>query len=186
MDRRTLFWSLFLGTCVVVAAIPEFWTDTSDTVVVSDTRTENGIPPSLQATAPTVVTKPAPMAEDHRRASDQIPRSATSKVVIKDIFGVKSWAPPPPKVVARAPAPAPLPPPPPAPSAPPLPFKYLGKLDDATTLKAFLNRGDKVYVVTVGEIIDNTYRVESIKAGQMTLIYMPLNIPQTLSVGSPL
>jgi hypothetical protein len=62
----------------------------------------------------------------------------------------------------------------------------MGKLDDSHTLKAFLVRGTQAHVVAVGEIIDNTYRVDSIKAGQMTLIYLPLGTQQTLSLGSAL
>jgi Tfp pilus assembly protein PilP len=67
-----------------------------------------------------------------------------------------------------------------------MPYKFMGKMDDASSLKAFLNRGDRVYVVSVGEVVDNTYRIDSIKAGQMTMTYLPLNVSQTLSVGSPL
>jgi hypothetical protein len=73
---------------------------------------------------------------------------------------------------------------PPPPSAPPLPFQFLGKLDDSETLRVFLQRGERVHTVSVGDVIDGTYRVERIAAGQMTLIYLPLNVSQTLSVGS--
>jgi hypothetical protein len=43
-----------------------------------------------------------------------------------------------------------------------------------------------VHTVGVGDVVDNTYRVESITDTHMTLIYLPLNIRQTLSVGSKL
>lgn len=178
MNQRLIFWSLFLGSCAVIAAVPEFWPDAPPTTV----------PPTARPAAPALPIGALASAAPGAAATDRSPdyrsagknRSAGSPP-IRDIFAAKSWAPPPPKL-----APLPPPPPPGPPSAPPMPYKFIGKMDDATTLKAFLNRGERVYVVSVGEILDHTYRVDSIKAGQMTLIYLPLNIPQTLSVGSPL
>ncbi|MNZ99389.1 hypothetical protein D3C78_1187100 [compost metagenome] len=93
--------------------------------------------------------------------------------------------------MAPPPAPAPVwtPPapvaPPPA-TAPPLPFEFVGKLDDAQRLRVFLTRGEKIYTVTVGDVIDGTYRVERIKGDEMVLTYLPLNVTQTLSVGDRL
>jgi hypothetical protein len=89
-------------------------------------------------------------------------------------------APPPPPAPAPAPAPAA------APTAPALPFQFFGKLDDGERLRVFLLRGERIHTVSVGDVIDGTYRVERIDGGQMTLIYLPLNISQTLSVGSAL
>ncbi len=37
--------------------------------------------------------------------------------------------------------------------------------------------------VSVGETIDNTYRVESLQGGTLTLVYIPLDIKQTLATG---
>lgn len=175
MNKRVVFWSLFMGSCVVVAAVPEFWSEDGRPAVAPTARQALPIG-TLASTAP--VQAVAATAPDYRAVGKD---NAADPAPIRDIFAAKSWAPPPPKPVAPPP-----PPPPPPPSAPPMPYKFLGKMDDATSLKAFLNRGERVYVVSVGEILDHTYRVDSIKAGQMTLIYLPLNIPQTLSVGSPL
>ncbi|HXD43408.1 MAG TPA: hypothetical protein VN649_22775 [Ramlibacter sp.] len=62
----------------------------------------------------------------------------------------------------------------------------MGKFDDTKSLKAFLQRDEKVYTVGVGDVIDGVYRVSAMNGTQMTLIYLPLNIPQTLSLGTPL
>lgn len=183
MNKRLIFWSLFTGSCAVIAAVPEFWPADPQATVPPTARPS---PPALPIGA---LASAAPSAAAAKRSAEQrnVGASASGKspaagaAPIRDIFAAKSWAPPPPKPVAPLP-----PPPPPPPSAPPMPYKFIGKMDDATSLKAFLNRGERVYVVSVGEILDHTYRVDSIKAGQMTLIYLPLNIPQTLSVGSPL
>jgi hypothetical protein len=48
----------------------------------------------------------------------------------------------------------------------------------------FLQRGNNVYAVAVGDVVDGAYRVAGIKAGKMTLTYLPLNISQSLQLGN--
>ncbi len=97
-------------------------------------------------------------------------------------FAPLSWLPPP------KPAPVVLitpPPPPPAPVAPPLPFTFVGLLEQGmgvTQPKAFLARGDALLVVTTGDTIENNYSIDSITAQQITLTYLPLKTRQTLNV----
>jgi Tfp pilus assembly protein PilP len=76
--------------------------------------------------------------------------------------------------------------PPAKPKAPPLPFKFIGKLDDSQQLQVFLLRGEQVLVVREGDLIDKTYKVQRIDAERMTLVYLPLDIAQSLAVGSAL
>lgn len=90
------------------------------------------------------------------------------------LFASKSWTPPP--VMAK------LAPPPP-PSAPPLPFTYLGKQTAGGKMEVYLARGDEIFVVRDQTVIQNTYRVESIKPPMLTLVYLPLNEIQRLSIG---
>jgi hypothetical protein len=96
-------------------------------------------------------------------------------------------SPPPAVPVAPSPAPAtvaapaPLPPPP---TAPPLPFSYVGRIEEAGKAIFFLTKGDKLYTVKVGDDIEGIYTVEGIVAGQLKLTYKPLNIAQTLAVGA--
>lgn len=91
---------------------------------------------------------------------------------VKDMFAGKSWyvAPPPAK-------PAP-------PSAPPIPFVYMGKLaeqgEKAVILLAKQNRS---YAVREGDVLDNIYRVDEVRAPVMILTYLPLNIKQTIQIG---
>ena len=47
----------------------------------------------------------------------------------------------------------------------------------------FLTRGDQVYSVSPGDVLEGTYRVQGIESGQLILIYLPLNIQQTISIG---
>jgi Tfp pilus assembly protein PilP len=59
----------------------------------------------------------------------------------------------------------------------------MGRLEEAASVKVFLQRGDRVYAVAVGDVLDNQYRVDRIDATQLTLVYLPLNVPQSLAFG---
>jgi hypothetical protein len=97
---------------------------------------------------------------------------------IKDIFAVRTWEPPKPVIKTK-----PLPPPPP--QAPPIPFRILGKIADNDKNPTFLLlKGERVLSVRVGDTIDDTYLIEKYEGGQLHLRYQPLNIHQTLFVGT--
>ncbi len=104
-----------------------------------------------------------------------------------DAFAPVSWLPPPPK--AAPPAPPPPPPAPAAPTAPPLPFTFVGLLEQGlgvTQPKAFLARGESLLVVAAGDTLEGTYSVDSITPQQITLTYLPLKTRQILTVsGAP-
>lgn len=99
---------------------------------------------------------------------------------ISNAFGSISWYVPPP------PPPA-LPAPPPlqeaTPAAPPLPFTYLGhfKNPDSPIPVIILGRADRVYTVSEGEVIDDTYRIGPVSAGMLEFTYLPLNVKQSLN-----
>jgi hypothetical protein len=98
-------------------------------------------------------------------------------------------APKPKKQPAKAPSPPPVvvaaPPPPPAPTAPPLPFVYMGKLQNGADTMVFLIQGERNLVVKEGEVIDSTYRVERVTSTEITLVYLPLEQRQVLALGEP-
>jgi hypothetical protein len=118
------------------------------------------------------------------RASEQVPvlkRTVRADIALSatsDPFVGASFVPPPPPAVVPPP-----PPPPPAPKAPPLPFAFVGLLEQgAGKPAAFLARGDALLVVSVGDIIESDYRVESLSPTDVVLIYLPLDERQRLSV----
>lgn len=119
--------------------------------------------------------QPAPRIE-----LDRLPRenaAVATDAVVGNAFRAMSWyVPPPPPPPSR-----PLPPPPPM--APPMPFSFLGRYEEGSTRIILLVRGDRIYTVAEGEVIDNTYRVEKLAGGQLELTYLPLNITQTISAG---
>lgn len=95
------------------------------------------------------------------------------------IFSVTSWYVPPPPPPSR---PSP-PPPPPKPTAPPLPFSYLGSYQESQAVILMLVKGDRIYTVSAGDVIENIYRVEGVVGGRVELTYLPLNIKQTIDTG---
>jgi hypothetical protein len=96
-----------------------------------------------------------------------------------DLFGSQSWQPPPPKVGA---APA-------KPVAPPVPYRFAGKLMQNGELQIFLSKGDAPIPIKQGEILDGAYRVESITEDRVTLVYVPLGqwtiIPLSSALSAP-
>jgi hypothetical protein len=99
--------------------------------------------------------------------------------VASNTFGAMSWHVPPP----TPPKPVAKPAPPPPPSAPPMPFTFLGRYEDGGTRTILLVKGERIYTVSEGDVIDQTYRVERLAGGQLELTYLPLNIKQTISAG---
>ena len=116
------------------------------------------------AAAPNAV---APTPEPAPAAPDQPP----AMVDAAPIFTARSWQPPPPP-----------PPPPPKPTAPPLPFKYAGKLIEDKTVRVFLTQGDTTTLVAQGDTLGN-YDIERVTTSSVALLYRPLQEKQTLNFG---
>lgn len=71
--------------------------------------------------------------------------------------------------------------PPPVPTAPPLPFRYVGRLAEGGTVqRVFIARGDEGYAVKPGDVLDGAYRVAEIGPRELILIYLPLDQRQAL------
>jgi hypothetical protein len=101
----------------------------------------------------------------------------TDKAASTAFIAMSWYVPPPPP----PPPPPPVPVPPPPPTAPPMPFSFLGRYVEGGKLTILLVKGDRVYTVSEGEVIDNTYRVERLNGGEVELTYLPLNIKQTIT-----
>ncbi len=105
-------------------------------------------------------------------------RPRPNEAKTSDVFVSHSWYVPPPPSPPRAAAP------PPAPSAPRLPFAYLGKIEEATRAPVFfLQKGEKMYTVSAGDIIDGVYRVEGETGGRLRLTYLPMDLAQAVELG---
>jgi hypothetical protein len=96
------------------------------------------------------------------------------------LFAARQWRAP---VKPLAPASVVAPPAPAAPQAPPLPFRVLGRYDDAGETTVFVQHFEQALVLRVGDTIAEQYKVESLQGSTLTLRYLPLNQTQTLEVG---
>lgn len=86
-----------------------------------------------------------------------------------DPFAPRSFSP---MVAPQAGAPA-------KPVAPPLPFRYLGKMIEDGKLAVFLARGDESLSVKAGQTIGE-YRVEKVTDSEVVFTYLPLKTKQSL------
>ena len=140
---------------------------------------------------------PSPLAPEGKDTANTTaatePRSSPSSMTLPsrggldrprgDLFG--SNAPP----VRRAPpvkqqvAPEP---PPPAPVPPPMPYRVAGQVVHEGPPRIVLARDDRVYFVAEGDMLDGGYRVESIRADGVTLVYTPLDARQHLPAATAL
>jgi hypothetical protein len=89
----------------------------------------------------------------------------------------------PPKIEPEPPTYAAVKPPPP-PVAPPLPFKYLGRWQDADKSMVMIDYQGEVIAIKAGDIVANKYKVvsinESASSVQIQFLMIPLNQLQTM------
>jgi hypothetical protein len=95
-------------------------------------------------------------------------------------FSGHSWYTPPPATPARKSTPSG----PRKARAPALPYKLLGTYQQqGSSTLYFLVQGDRVFDVVTGDTLDDTYRVDGEKNGQLMFTYLPLNTSQGLRLG---
>jgi len=113
-------------------------------------------------------------------ASGFLPKRTPHAGIQADLFSSHSWyvPPAPPPVRART-EPVER-----VPTAPPLPFSYIGQYEqDGIDTLFYLVKGDRVYDVKIGDVIDNTYKIDGVANGQLMFTYLPLNASQGLRLG---
>jgi hypothetical protein len=88
-----------------------------------------------------------------------------------DIFATRSWAPPP----SAPPQPA-------APAPPPNPYRFAGTVHHDGQRKVFLAMGDRIFEAKEGEMLEQNFRVQSVAADAVTLVYVPLEMPVTMAL----
>ncbi len=100
------------------------------------------------------------------RSAAQTPRT--------DPFARRSFAPP---TLQAAAAAEPTPP-----AAPPLPFRYMGRLTQDGKTEVFVLRGEDIISIAPGHKIDAEYRVDGITETAITMTYLPLSMRQSLEL----
>jgi hypothetical protein len=105
---------------------------------------------------------------------DQLDRSTQSEKSA-GLFKPHSWVVEPPKAKEVK-----LPPPPP--TAPPVPFTYMGRLDNGPQGNLiYLASNDKSYSVLIGQKVNGFWQLEREDSNNLYFTYLPLNLPQVLS-----
>lgn len=161
---------LLLGAALLASLAATAWLAMQDDEPTSDEVIELATPSGPRSARPG---KPVRLPLLPSLARPPAPEKNTQTA---DLFQSHAWTvPPPPKPAATAEAPA-------KPVAPPLPYSYMGKLEDAPQGTLFLlSANNKVYTVLQGELIDRVWRVDDEDATALHFTYVPLALPRTLS-----
>lgn len=100
-----------------------------------------------------------------------------------NIFAKQSWQPEAPKKIMPRPVQPAAGGAVAAAGAPPLPFRFMGRYTDEGKTAYFLQLDGRDVVARPGEKVDDNYLFDSVGAGALNFIYLPLNQKQTLAVG---
>lgn len=160
---------LLLAIGLVFALVLSYWsaTRTGETISAVVSEVVSASPGSA----------PEPQAETLQMVQLKLRQGGETALVSKELFVQKSWYVPPPP---------PPPEPPPKPTAPPLPFQYMGRLENADGAGkpiVYLSRGNDTFAVSAGDKFDSVYLLEKIEPGYLLIEYLPLGIKQRLAVG---
>lgn len=178
--RRLLLWGkwTFMGVSLLAIIMTATSDDGWGKAKMSRVGLEKSLKPASVRSESAVQRAP----DDTRVELERLDIAALQKnagETVGNVFGPTSWFVPPP------PPPPVKPPPPPPPAAPPMPFTYLGLYEEAMGKVIMLVKGDQVYTVSVGDVIENTYRVDLVERSRVEMTYLPLNIKQSISTGNP-
>ena len=67
-------------------------------------------------------------------------------------------------------------------AAPPLPFRYVGRLAQNGKVEVLLMQGDKLYSIAAGQKIGDDYLVEQIGDSSISFRYLPMKLRQSLDL----
>lgn len=176
--RPWLLWSklAFIGVSVAAIVMTAASVDGDGTAKTVRVRVQQPVKPDSSRLVERKQS-PSEMAHVELDRLAQRVQQQEGEAEVGNVFSATSWYVPPP------PPPPVKPPPPPKPTAPPLPFTYLGRYEESPAVIIMLVKGDRIYTVSEGDVIENTYRVERVVAGMVELTYLPLNIKQSISTG---
>lgn len=169
-SKRLLGWSAFFAVALLLAGLAHWFAEPQDDPDAADAVTVAIGKAQVRGDSPTARAAKAPAP-----IKDLTPAG--------DLFSARNWKP---AAVLASVTEKPLVQTPvvQAPTVPPLPFQFIGRLDDRRDLQVFLQSGEKIYVVRKGDVIDDIWRIEGISDKELNLVYLPMHLSQTLSVGS--
>jgi hypothetical protein len=142
-------------------------------------------PPDDGVAASVEPARPERSAAREREPPGEPPAESSSPRILRadvpPIFQVTTWV----KPAARAPVPKaePAPPVPQEPQVPSIPFRIVGRFVENGVTGMFVQYNDRTLVARAGDLIGEAYKVESIADQTMTVVYLPMNVTQTISSG---
>jgi hypothetical protein len=118
----------------------------------------------------------APVSVEEKPLAISLPeRTDLNEAPKGNLFASTSWA-------APTPPPPPAAAPPPPPQAPPLPYSFVGLLEDSAKPTAFLSNKEALLIVAAGQTIDGNYRIDKVSSKEIILTYLPLNQKQIIQI----
>lgn len=167
MDKAVkLRWIVLLSTLMLTLV-----------AMVYPTEQDNAVEPSIVP----------PQAPQKRTGEPEVAPSVAALTTTDsdlDPFAPRGWqAPPPPPppqkitpvvaapVAVQAPA-----------GPPPLPFRFMGRLNGEDEQVVYLNLGEKALIARTGEVLENTYKVVSINARDIEFEHIPTGESQSMSI----
>lgn len=167
MDKRAnLRWAILLSAlCATVGAI--FY-------------------PVDEQTGPTMTKYPAASAAI-KPGGQIIPKDSRRPVWIasdEDPFATRVWQAPQPAEVARLVQPVELAPSGPVPEQPPppLPYRFLGQMQDGGNRVFYLGHGDQMLLAHEGEVLEGSYKVVSVTDSAIEFESVQSGVKQTLPI----
>lgn len=146
--------------------------------IVLDSRVRDSTTPTRASALPTLAENATSAAPALSGVSARILVRRALSPLREDPFTARSWNAPqakPARVARRA-----------APVAPPLPFRFVGRVYEDASTKLYLARGDKLYSVSKGDTLDGQYLVESVSDTSITFLYRPSGTRQVMRLTPPL
>jgi hypothetical protein len=68
----------------------------------------------------------------------------------------------------------------PVPVAPPLPFRFAGQFHRESGIEVYVARGEEIFPVKEGDILDGQYKVDSVSATEVNFVHVPSGERQTI------
>jgi hypothetical protein len=121
---------------------------------------------------------PAGTVRAHAAPALEVPAKRGLGKVRGELFGAP---PPPPQPVVVAAAPTPV-----VAVAPPLPYRFAGRVRKGAEEEFLVSKGELIIPVRAGDVLDGSYRVVAAKADGIELVYLPLNTAERIAVSSVL
>jgi hypothetical protein len=98
-------------------------------------------------------------------------RSALGRIAA-DPFSAQSWMPRRKPAVVTTASPEPV--------TPPLPYRFAGQFHRESGIEVYVARGEEIFPVKEGDTLDGQYKIDSVSATEVSFIYLPSGMRQTL------